>query len=74
MGDRDGWKHDDDGWYDDGRAALGRPADSPYRSLPPRIATEDMVEETDVSTPPDDPTSDPNRDLANRWGAGMVGL
>ena len=44
-----------------------------YRALPPRIPLEDLVEETDASTPPDEPTSDPNRDVANRWGFGMVG-
>ena len=44
-----------------------------YAALPPRIPLEDLVEETDASTPPDEPTSDPNRDVANRWGFGMVG-
>ena len=42
-------------------------------ALPPRVPLEDLVEETDASTPPDEPTSDPNRDVANRWGFGMVG-
>ena len=44
-----------------------------YAALPPRIPLEDLVEETDASIPPDEPTSDPNRDVANRWGFGMVG-
>jgi len=44
-----------------------------YAALPPRVALEDLVEETDASTPPDEPTSDPNRDVANRWGFGMTG-
>lgn len=45
-----------------------------FATLPPRIPVADLVEETDASTPPDEPTSDPNRDVANRWGAGMVGF
>jgi hypothetical protein len=49
------------------------PAKGRFAELPPRIALEDLVEETDASTPPDEPTSDPNRDVANRWGVGMVG-
>jgi hypothetical protein len=44
-----------------------------FAALPPRVEPADLVEETDVSTPPDQPTSDPNRDVANRWGFGMVG-
>ena len=44
-----------------------------FAALPPRVPLEDLVEETDASTPPDEPTSDPNRDVANRWGFGMVG-
>jgi hypothetical protein len=44
-----------------------------YAALPPRVPLEDLVEETDASTPPDEPTSDPNRDVANRWGFGMIG-
>jgi hypothetical protein len=44
-----------------------------YAALPPRIPLEDLVEETDASTPADEPTNDPNRDVANRWGFGMVG-
>ena len=44
-----------------------------YAALPPRVSLEDLVEETDASTPPDEPTSDPNRDVANRWGFGMIG-
>jgi hypothetical protein len=46
---------------------------SRFAALPPRVPLEDLVEETDASTPPDEPTSDPNRDVANRWGFGMVG-
>lgn len=45
-----------------------------YAALPPRIALADTIAETDISVPPDDPTSDPNRDVANRWGAGLVGM
>ena len=44
-----------------------------FAALPPRVPLEDLVEETDASIPPDEPTSDPNRDVANRWGFGMVG-
>jgi hypothetical protein len=44
-----------------------------FAALPPRVELADLVEESDVSTPPDEPTSDPNRDVANRWGFGMVG-
>ncbi len=44
-----------------------------FAALPARVPLEDLVEETDSSTPPDEPTSDPNRDVANRWGFGMVG-
>jgi hypothetical protein len=47
---------------------------SRFAALPPRVPLEDLVEETDASTPPDEPTSDPNRDVANRWGFGMVGF
>ena len=44
-----------------------------FAALPPRVPLEDLVEETDASIPPDEPTSDPNRDVANRWGFGMIG-
>jgi hypothetical protein len=47
---------------------------NPYLVLPPRIPLEATVGEVDTSTPPDDPTTDPNRDVANRWGAGLVGF
>jgi hypothetical protein len=50
-----------------------RPADNAYRTLPARVAPEDLVAEVDVSTTPHDPTTDPNREVAARWGAGMVG-
>jgi hypothetical protein len=49
------------------------PGKGRFAALPPRVPLEDLVEETDASTPPDEPTSDPNRDVANRWGFGMVG-
>ena len=48
--------------------------ENPYRTLPPRVALEDTVGEVDTTAPPFDPTGDPNRDVANRWGAGMVGF
>ena len=51
----------------------GTASPSRFAALPPRVPLEDLVEETDASTPPDEPTSDPNRDVANRWGFGMVG-
>ncbi len=41
-----------------------------WAALPPRVPLDELVAESDVSIPPDDPTSDPNRDVANRWGAG----
>jgi hypothetical protein len=46
----------------------------PYRTLPPRVELEDTVGEVDTSTPPFDPAGDPNREVANRWGAGMAGF
>ena len=49
------------------------PPANPYLVLPPRIPLEATVGEVDTSTPPDDPTTDPNRDVANRWGAGLIG-
>jgi hypothetical protein len=51
-----------------------RPADNPFRTLPARVAAEDLVAEVDVSTTPHDPTTDPNREVVLRWGAGMVGV
>jgi hypothetical protein len=57
---------------DDERADAPRGAGR-FAALPPRVPLEDLVEETDASIPPDEPTSDPNRDVANRWGFGMVG-
>lgn len=44
-----------------------------WAALPPRVPLDELVAESDVSIPPDDPTSDPNRDVANRWGAGLIG-
>ena len=69
--ERDGWKHDDDGWYDDGWSSDAADADAaeppnPYRTLPARVTADDMVGETDVSVPPFDPASDPNREVAAR--------
>jgi hypothetical protein len=52
----------------------GRPADNPFRTLPARVAAEDLVAEVDVSPTPLDPTTDPNREVVARWGAGMVGI
>ena len=49
-----------------------RPADNPFRTLPARVATEDLVAEVDVSTTPDEPTTDPNREVAWRWGIGIA--
>jgi hypothetical protein len=76
--ERDGWKHDDDGWYDDGWTSDAADADAdapnPYRTLPARVTADDTVGETDVSVPPFDPAGDPNREIANRWGAGIAGL
>jgi hypothetical protein len=54
--------------------ASGTVRPSRFAALPPRVPLEDLVEETDASIPPDEPTSDPNRDVANRWGFGMVGF
>jgi hypothetical protein len=53
--------------------ASAAPDRNRFAALPPRVPLEDLVEETDASTPPDEPTNDPNRDVANRWGFGMVG-
>jgi hypothetical protein len=68
------WQPEDGGWYTDDRASLERPADNPFRTLPARVAPEDLVAEVDVSTAPHDPTTDPNREIAARWGAGLVGF
>ncbi len=96
MEERDGWKHDHEGFW--GKVPAEFPvteadraewagddedtedvdgtggAASPYRRLPPRVALEDTVGEVDTSAAPFDPSGDPNRDVANRWGAGMVGF
>jgi hypothetical protein len=48
-----------------------RPAPPPsdrFATLPPHVTAEDLVEETDASTPPYEPSSDPNRDVATHWG------
>jgi hypothetical protein len=54
-------------------AANGEAA-NPYRHLPARVTPDDTVGEVDSSVPPFDPTTDPNRAVANHWGAGMVGF
>ena len=68
------WQPEDGGWRVDDRASLDRPADNPFRTLPARVAAEDLIAEVDVSTAPHDPTTDPNREIAARWGAGLVGF
>jgi hypothetical protein len=101
MEQRDGWKHDHEGFRapvpaefpvteadraewageghggdepgEDGDVVDGAPA-NPYQKLPPRVALDDTVGEVDTSAAPFDPSGDPNRDVANRWGAGMVGF
>jgi hypothetical protein len=59
-----------------GEPEPGEPVDestaNPYRQLPPRVALEDTVGEVDTSAPPFDPTTDPNREVANKWGAGII--
>lgn len=62
----------------DGEDASDESADdaaaaNPYRKLPARVALEDTVGEVDTSPPPFDPARDPNREVATRWGAGLVG-
>jgi len=57
----------------DGSRSDGAPANQ-YLVLPPRVPLEATVGEVDTSTPPDDPTTDPNRDVANRWGACLAGF
>jgi hypothetical protein len=57
----------------DVEAAEGEPP-NPYRTLPPRVALEDRVGVVDTSAPPFDPSGDPNREVANRWGAGIAGF
>ena len=52
-------------------------ADSPrvagrFSALPPRIELADMIESVDASGPPNEPSSDPNREVVNRWGAGLI--
>ncbi len=47
---------------------------NPYRKLPPRVPLDDTVGEVDTGAAPFDPSGDPNREVANRWGAGMVGF
>ena len=39
-----------------------------FRRLPPPVPYEDIIEETDVSVPPEEPPGDPNRDTARRIG------
>jgi hypothetical protein len=95
MAERDGWKHDHDGFWgpvpaefpvteadraawpggvvEEGPEAAEADA-NPYRKLPPRVAVDDAVGEVDTSTPPFDPAGDPNREVANHWGAGMAGF
>ena len=59
---------------DDELEDSARPRPGRFSTLPPRIPLEDTVEETDARSPKDLPSSDPNRDVANRWGAGLVGF
>ena len=76
MDQRDGWKHDDDGWYGDVPEPDddGTPEPNPYRTLPPRTPLDELVAESDAGAPPYEPTTDPNREVANRWGAGIAGF
>jgi hypothetical protein len=67
--DRAEWAGDDTEDVD-GADGVG----NPYRKLPPRVALDDIVGEVDTTAPPFDPIRDPNREVANRWGAGMVGF
>ncbi len=43
-----------------------------FSTLPERVPFEDLVEEVPAEDPQPDPATDPNREVAWRWGLGIA--